>query len=209
VLSIPSISLVNTTNHQKNNIINFSSSLHISHQTTQISLQTPPATTTTTTTTITTTTKPLYSSTPLHLTMPPHPNPNPPPQTHPSATAILTTKTISITHSPLNPPTPTPKNPHTARLDSINKLRSEWAQDPRKSETWYARDCERQYLENLAAMNQLFAEDKQACRKSPRVMETPEDMDERRKQIEEQMAQSRAGVVKGSCNDIDENEAGR
>ncbi len=95
MLSIPSISLINTTNHQKNNIINFPSSLHISHQTTQISLQTPPATTTT---------KPLYPSTPLRLTMPPHPNPNPPPQTHPSATTILTTKTISITHSPLNPP---------------------------------------------------------------------------------------------------------
>ncbi len=165
MLSIPSISLINTTNHQKNNIINFPSSLHISHQTTQISLQTPPATTTTTTT------KPLYSSTPLHLTMPPHPNPNPnpPPQTHPSATAILTTKTISITHSPLNPPTPTPtpKNPHTARLDSINKLRSEWAQDPRKFETWYARDCERQYLENLAAMDQLFAEDKTGVPEKP------------------------------------------
>jgi len=103
--------------------------------------------------------------------MPPHPNPNPnpPPQTHPSATAILTTKTISITHSPLNPPTPTPtpKNPHTARLDSINKLRSEWAQDPRKFETWYARDCERQYLENLAAMDQLFAEDKTGVPEKP------------------------------------------
>ncbi len=48
-------------------------------------------------------------------------------------------------------------------------------------------------------------------------METPEDMDERRKQIEEQMAQSSAAqrsagvvVVEGvSCNDTDENEAGR
>jgi len=64
--STHSISLVNNTNHQKKDIINFPSSLHILHKTTQISLQTPPTTLT------------INPSTTLHPCLPTPPPPSTP-----------------------------------------------------------------------------------------------------------------------------------